>query len=102
MNGQRKIFVRQCAICQDLITDKEKDYHRAIVSLYLPLTPFDIKVIDDLTQFAETREKADAIIARFYQQHCYVLPVTEDDFKSLDQLLLREKDKQGPEGSEDL
>jgi succinate dehydrogenase flavin-adding protein (antitoxin of CptAB toxin-antitoxin module) len=56
---------------------------------------------NDLTQFAETREEADAIIARFYQQHCYVLPVTEDDFKSIDQLL-REKDKQGPEGSEDL
>jgi hypothetical protein len=93
--------VRQCAICQDLITDQEQNYRRALARLYLPPIPFDLIVVDDLTQFAETREKADAIIARFYQQHCYVLPVTEDDFTSLDQLL-REKDKQGPEGSEDL
>jgi hypothetical protein len=88
-------------ICQDLITDQEQDYRRALARLYLPPIPYDIIVVNDLTQFAETREEADAIIARFYQQHCYVLPVTEDDFKSIDQLL-REKDKQGPEGSEDL
>lgn len=88
-------------ICQDLITDQEKDYRRALARLYLPPIPFDIIVVDDLTQFAETREQADAIIARFYQQHCYVLPVTEDDFKSLDQRLADE-DKQKREGSEDL
>jgi DNA invertase Pin-like site-specific DNA recombinase len=88
-------------ICQDLITDQEQDYRRALARLYLPPIPYDIIVVDDLTQFAETREEADAIIVRFYQQHCYVLPVTEDDFNSLDQLL-REQDKQGPEGSEDL
>ncbi len=88
-------------ICQDLITDQEKDYRRVLARLYLPPIPLDIIVVDDLTQFAETREKADEITARFYQQHCYVLPVTEDDFTSVDHLL-REKDKQEPEGSEDL
>jgi vacuolar-type H+-ATPase subunit F/Vma7 len=88
-------------ICQDLITAKEKDYRRALARLYLPPIPYDIIIVDDLTQFAETREQADEIIARFYEQHCYVLPVTEDDFKSLDQRL-REKDKPGPEESEDL
>ena len=70
-------------ICQDLIAAEEKEYRRALVRLYLPPIPFGIIVVDDLTQFAETREKADEIIARFYQQHCYVLPVTEDDFKSV-------------------
>ncbi len=88
-------------ICQDLITAEEKDYRRALVHLYLPPIPFDIIVVDDLTQFAETREKADDIIAQFYQQHCYVLPVTGDDFKSLDQRL-EDEDKQRQEGSEDL
>lgn len=88
-------------ICQDLITSEEKDYRRALARLYLPPIPFDIIVVDDLTQFAETREQVDEIIERFYEQHCYVLPVTEDDFQSLDQRL-REKDKPGPEGNEDL
>jgi hypothetical protein len=88
-------------ICQDLITAEEQDYRLALARLYLPPIPFDLIVVDDLTQFAETREKADDMIARFYQQHCYVLPVTEDDFKSVDQRL-EDKDKQRQEGSEDL
>ncbi len=62
-------------ICQDLITSEEKDYRRALARLYLPPIPFDIIVVDDLTQFAETQEQVDEIIERFYEQHCYVLPV---------------------------
>ena len=88
-------------LCQDLITDQEQDYRRALARLYLPPIPFGLIVVDNLTQFAETREKADEIIARFYQQHCYVLPVTADDFTSVDQLL-KEKDKHRSEESEDL
>ncbi len=40
------------SIFQDLITDEEKDYRSALVRLYLrhPI-PFDIIVVDDLTQF---------------------------------------------------
>ncbi len=88
-------------ICQDLITDEEKDYRRALVRLYLPPIPFDIIIVDDLTQFAETREKADDIIAQFYKQNCYVLPVTEDDFKSFDQRF-EDKGKQKQEESQDM
>ncbi len=88
-------------ICQDLITDEEKGYRRALVRLYLPPIPFEIIVVDDLTQFAETREKADDIIAQFYKQNCYVLPVTEDDFKSFDQRF-EDKGKQKQEESQDM
>jgi hypothetical protein len=86
------------SIFQDLITDEEKDYRSALVRLHLPPIPFRVVVVDDLAQFAETREEADDIITEFYKQNCYVLPVTEDDFKSFDQRL-EDKDKQRQEGS---
>ena len=75
------------------ITDEEKDHRSALVRLYLSPIRFRIIVVDDLTQFAKTREEADDFIAEFYKQNGYVLPVTEDDFKSFDQRL-EDKDKQ--------
>ncbi len=75
------------AIFQELVPDEEKERHRALARLFLRPIPFEILVVDHLTQFAREREDADDIIVELYQQHCYVLPVTEDDFKSVDQRL---------------
>ncbi len=89
------------AIFQELVPDAEKESHRALARLFLRPIPFEILVVDNLAQFARKREEADDIIMELYKQHCYVLPVTEDDFKSVDQRLEGE-DNQGQEGSEDL
>jgi hypothetical protein len=43
-------------ICQDLIGDQEQDYRRALARLYLPPIPYDIIIVDDLTQFGKTRK----------------------------------------------
>jgi hypothetical protein len=89
------------AIFQELVPDEEKESHRALARLFLRPIPFEILVVDTLAQFAREREEADDIIIELYKQHCYVLPITEDDFKSVDQRLEGE-DNQGQEGSEDL
>jgi DNA invertase Pin-like site-specific DNA recombinase len=89
------------AIFQELVPDAEKESHRALARLFLRPIPFEMLVVDTLAQFAREREEADDIIMELYKQHCYVLPVTEDDFKSVDQRLKGE-DKQGREESEDL
>lgn len=89
------------AIFQELVPAEEKESHRALVRLFLRPIPFEILVVDTLTHFARKREGADDIIMELYKQHCYVLPVAEDDFKSVDQRL-EGVDKQRQEGSEDL
>ena len=81
------------AIYQELVTDEERQRRRALVRIFLRPFPFQVVIVDDLTRFAPERERADEIIVELYNQNCYVLSVTEDDFKSVDQRL-EDKDKQ--------
>jgi hypothetical protein len=81
------------AIYQELVTDEEGERRRALVRIFLRPFPFKVVIVDDLTRFASEREVADDIIIELYRQNCYVLPVTEDDFKSVDQRL-EDEDKQ--------
>ncbi len=81
------------AIFQELVTDGGKERRRALVRIFLRPIPFEIIIVDDITRLAPEREQANEIIVELYKQNCYVLPVTEDDFKSVDQCL-EDEDKQ--------
>lgn len=78
------------AIYQELVADEEGERRRALVRIFLRPFPFKVVIVDDLTRFAPEREVADDIIIELYRQHCYVFPVKEDDFKSIDQHLEKE------------
>lgn len=78
------------AIYQELVANEEGERRRALVRIFLRPFPFQVVIVDDLTRIGANRETVDDIIMELYKQHCYVLPVKEGDFKSIDQLLEKE------------
>ena len=98
----KKLGLTVLAIFQEIVTDEKKNRRHALVRIFLRPIPFDVVIVDNLAQLAQEREQADEIIVELYRQNCYVLPVTEDDFKSVDQRLEDEEKRRQQEVGNEL